>query len=103
MTKPLLDRKATDQLNLAVLRRVDPDTEQVLTTAGHVALYGFDTDKKAWVSPYPLPSWLFSLDQQTSKLFAVAEPQGCGRLAVLVEEAKSTSLQNSHPKQEEPR
>ena len=32
MSKPLLDKKATDQLNLAVLRRVDPDTEQVQST-----------------------------------------------------------------------
>ncbi len=29
MSKPFLDKKATDQLNLSVLRRVDPDTEQV--------------------------------------------------------------------------
>lgn len=30
MSKPFLDKKATDQLNLSVLRRVDPDTEQVI-------------------------------------------------------------------------
>lgn len=29
MSKPFLDKKATNQLNLTVLRRVDPDTEQV--------------------------------------------------------------------------
>ena len=29
MSRPFLDKKATDQLNLSVLRRVDPDTEQV--------------------------------------------------------------------------
>ena len=76
MSKPFLDKKATDQLNLSVLRRLDPDTEQVsgyshsarpscictkslrlcllllqvLATAGHVALYVFVTEKKAWVS-----------------------------------------------------
>ena len=34
MSKPFLDKKATDQLNLSVLRRVDPDTEQVRRVPG---------------------------------------------------------------------
>ncbi|KAL3153048.1 hypothetical protein ABBQ38_012072 [Trebouxia sp. C0009 RCD-2024] len=70
MTKPLLDKKATDQLNLSVLRRVDPDTEQVLTTAGHVALYGFDTDKKAW-SRKDVEGSLFLLKRQTQPRFRI--------------------------------
>ena len=47
---PLIkDATATAQNNLNVLRRTDPDVEEVLETAGHVCLYGFDVDTKQWV------------------------------------------------------
>ena len=46
---PLIkDDKATMQNNLNVLKRTDPDVEEVLGTAGHVCLYGFDVDTKQW-------------------------------------------------------
>ena len=47
---PLIkDASATAQNNLNVLKRTDPDVEEVLETAGHVCLYGFDVDTKQWV------------------------------------------------------
>jgi hypothetical protein len=47
---PLIrDTSATAATNLGVLRRSDPDVEEVLGTAGHVCLYGFDVDAKQWV------------------------------------------------------
>jgi hypothetical protein len=47
---PLIkDASATAATNLMVLRRTDPDVEEVLGTAGHVCLYGFDVDTKQWV------------------------------------------------------
>ena len=47
---PLIrDAGATAATNLGVLRRTDPDIEEVLGTAGHVCLYGFDVDAKLWV------------------------------------------------------
>ncbi|DBA70584.1 hypothetical protein WJX79_007514 [Trebouxia sp. C0005] len=70
MSKPFLDKKATDQLNLSVLRRVDPDTEQVLATAGHVALYVFDTERKAW-SRKDVEGSLFLLKRQTQPRFKI--------------------------------
>jgi hypothetical protein len=47
---PLIkDASATAATNLTVLRRTDADVEEVLGTAGHVCLYGFDVDSKQWV------------------------------------------------------
>ena len=74
-TPLVLDQKAANQLNLQVLKRIDPATEdvrptglaclrknfcelrkvlstlskQVLATAGHVALYDFNQDSSCWV------------------------------------------------------
>jgi len=45
---PKLDKRTTDKLNLQVLQRVDPDVEEVLVTAGHVALYHLDVPKMQW-------------------------------------------------------
>jgi hypothetical protein len=46
---PLIkDASATAATNLTVLRRTDADVEEVLGTAGHVCLYGFDVDTKQW-------------------------------------------------------
>lgn len=45
MSKPFLDKKATDHLNLSVLRRVDPDTEQVTHSDGIASiLWAASTD-----------------------------------------------------------
>lgn len=35
-------------MNLNVLRRIDPQVEELLATAGHVALYDFDIPTKRW-------------------------------------------------------
>ena len=46
--KPVLDRKAAEQINLNVLKRLDSDVEDLLATAGHVALYDFDVSTTQW-------------------------------------------------------
>lgn len=46
--KPVLDRKAAEQMNLNVLRRLDADVEELLATAAHVALYDFDVSTTQW-------------------------------------------------------
>lgn len=46
--KPTLDRKAAEQINLNVLKRLDPQVEELLATAGHVALYDFDVPTRRW-------------------------------------------------------
>ena len=46
--KPTLDRKAADQINLSVIQRLDSSVEQVIATAGHVALYDFDVGTSTW-------------------------------------------------------
>ena len=124
MSKPLLDRKETDQLNLAVLRRVDPGTiiaqrihapkstaasctmfvtSQVLAAAGHVGLYSFDTDKKAWVNSASLspPAYTCWINQHQSIVLLQSRKDVEGSL--FVEKAKSASLQNSHPQRKESR
>lgn len=45
---PKLDKRTTDKLNLQVLQRVDPEVEEVLVTAGHVALYHLDVPNMQW-------------------------------------------------------
>eukprot|EP00887_Chlorella_sp_A99_P001721 scaffold8.g1721.t1 len=47
-TKPVIDAAAAEKMNLTVLRRLDPDVEQLLATAGHVALYDFEVTTKKW-------------------------------------------------------
>lgn len=46
--RPVIDQKAAEQMNLNVLRRIDPHVEELLATAGHVALYDFDIPTKRW-------------------------------------------------------
>jgi len=46
--QPNLDKKSTNELNLSVLQRFDPDVEDVLVTAGHVALYALNTECMQW-------------------------------------------------------
>ncbi|EEH54345.1 uncharacterized protein MICPUCDRAFT_35318 [Micromonas pusilla CCMP1545] len=44
--KPLVDQSVL--ANLKVLQKDDPDVEEILGSASHVTLYGFDLDAKAW-------------------------------------------------------
>eukprot|EP00959_Pyramimonas_sp_CCMP1952_P046731 976168-Pyramimonas_sp.AAC.1 len=46
---PVLDQKSTDDLNLSVLQRFDPDVEDILVKAGHVAQYVLNTVEMQWV------------------------------------------------------
>ena len=46
--KPLLDEKSKDLATLSTLRRSDPHVTEILGTASHVTLYGFDIDISAW-------------------------------------------------------
>eukprot|EP00240_Pyramimonas_obovata_P015170 CAMPEP_0118935658 /NCGR_PEP_ID=MMETSP1169-20130426/15763_1 /TAXON_ID=36882 /ORGANISM="Pyramimonas obovata, Strain CCMP722" /LENGTH=186 /DNA_ID=CAMNT_0006878717 /DNA_START=105 /DNA_END=662 /DNA_ORIENTATION=- len=45
---PVLDKKSTDDLNLSVLQRFDPDVEDILVKAGHVAQYILNTEQMQW-------------------------------------------------------
>ena len=47
--KPLLDQQVKDQATLKVLMKDDPEVEEILGSASHVTLYGFDMAEKAWV------------------------------------------------------
>lgn len=47
--KPLLDQQVKDQATLKVLMKEDPEVEEILGSASHVTLYGFDMENKAWV------------------------------------------------------
>ena len=53
--KPLLDQQVKDQATLKVLKSEDPDVEEILGSASHVTLYGFDLNEQAWVRA-PSPS-----------------------------------------------
>jgi len=63
---------ASSNTTLAVLKRTDPNVEEVLATASHVCLYAFDVDAKQWVRR----------SQNLRRAFAgsrpAAEPQGQG-------------------------
>jgi mRNA-decapping enzyme 1B len=48
-----VDTEATRMLNLTVLQRLDPAVEDILVTAAHVTLYGFNIDLNQWVSAPP--------------------------------------------------
>ena len=47
--KSLLDQQVKDQATLKVLMKDDPEVEEILGSASHVTLYGFDMAEKAWV------------------------------------------------------
>ena len=50
MSIPLpLDRTANAPLNLAVVRRVDPDVLDIVASANFVAIYEYAEDKGEWV------------------------------------------------------
>jgi hypothetical protein len=45
------EKKALFQdINLSILKRLDPDIEQVLGNAAHVCLYAMTMDNPVWVS-----------------------------------------------------
>ena len=46
---PKLDPSKTNETNLRVLRRDDPDIDEVLGSASHVTLYSFDLDSRQWM------------------------------------------------------
>ncbi|XP_024397741.1 mRNA-decapping enzyme-like protein [Physcomitrium patens] len=46
---PQLDQHNTKELNLTVLQRMDRYVEDILTTAGHVTLFQFDTVTQQWI------------------------------------------------------
>ncbi|KAK3260219.1 hypothetical protein CYMTET_30811 [Cymbomonas tetramitiformis] len=66
--QPQLDKNATKNLNLSVLKRQDPDVENVLATAGHVALYQLDLDKMQW-SRKEVEGSLFIVKRRSQPLF----------------------------------
>lgn len=43
-----LDKSKAEQINLSVIQRLDADVEQVIATAGHVALYDFNVASSQW-------------------------------------------------------
>jgi hypothetical protein len=47
-----LDRSTADSTNMAVLTRMDPSITGVVATAGHVALYEFNSKDSTWVRHY---------------------------------------------------
>jgi|APGre2960657444_1045066.scaffolds.fasta_scaffold20661_3 hypothetical protein len=71
------DSSATASNNLTVLKRSDPDVEEVLGTAGHVCLYAFDVDSKQWVR-----STNAAHAARSRSLARTPEPQGGGGLHV---------------------
>ena len=46
--KPLIAEKAKDLATLKVLQKTDPSVVEILGSASHVTLYGFDLDQQAW-------------------------------------------------------
>ncbi len=87
---PLIkDASATAATNLTVLRRTDADVEEVLGTAGHVCLYGFDVDTKQWARAAPrarggcvLGAFAVCTTHADALRSRSAEPQGSGGLHV---------------------
>ena len=47
---PVVDKSKAGDVNLAVLRRIDPEVEQILANAGHVCLYRMNVGEQQWVS-----------------------------------------------------
>ena len=44
-----LDKSQSNATNLAVLQRNDPDVLEIISSAAHVAIYGFDQAGQSWV------------------------------------------------------
>jgi len=46
----VINKSMVADINLGVLKRIDPEIEQVLGTAAHVCLYAMTMDNPVWVS-----------------------------------------------------
>ncbi|KIY93695.1 putative mRNA-decapping enzyme-like protein [Monoraphidium neglectum] len=44
----LVDKTKAHELNMTVLKRIDPETEQILASAGQVCLYKMSVDDQQW-------------------------------------------------------
>ena len=47
---PVVDKSKAGDANLGVLRRIDPEVEEILANAGHVCLYRMNVGEQQWVS-----------------------------------------------------
>eukprot|EP00877_Chromochloris_zofingiensis_P001319 jgi/Chrzof1/11188/Cz05g27120.t1 len=47
-TTPVLDRSKASDISMAVLKRIDPEVEEVLANAGHVCLYRMSCEDQQW-------------------------------------------------------
>ncbi|XP_062197577.1 mRNA-decapping enzyme-like protein [Phragmites australis] len=63
-----MDAEATRLLNLTVLQRLDPAVEDILITAAHVTLYGFNIDLNQW-SRKDVEGSLFVVKRNTQPRF----------------------------------
>lgn len=65
---PNLDHSSTKMLNLTVLQRVDPFIEEILITAAHVTIYGFNVEQNKW-SRRDVEGSLFVVKRSTQPRF----------------------------------
>lgn len=63
-----LDKIKAEQINLSVIQRLDSDVEQVIATAGHVALYDFNVSTSQW-SRKDVEGSLFLVKRKSSPRF----------------------------------
>ena len=66
--KPLIAENAKDLATLKVLQKTDPSVVEILGSASHVTLYGFDLDKQAW-SRKNVEGSLFVVRRNTAPTF----------------------------------
>lgn len=66
--KPNFDQQRTELINLSVLQRIDSFIEQILMTATHVALYGFNIESNQW-SRKDVEGSLFVVKRNTQPRF----------------------------------
>ncbi|KAJ7564081.1 hypothetical protein O6H91_02G000600 [Diphasiastrum complanatum] len=65
---PQLNQQSTKELNMTVLQRMDRDVVDILTTAGHVTLYEFNTESNQW-SRKDVEGSLFVVKRRTQPRF----------------------------------
>ena len=66
--KPLIAENAKDLATLKVLQKTDPSVVEILGSASHVTLYGFDLDQQAW-SRKNVEGSLFVVRRNTAPTF----------------------------------
>lgn len=66
----LADKSVAQQMNLSVLQRIDPSVDQILSAAGHVALYKLDQETSSWTQRNVEGS-LFLLSRQTEPHYRI--------------------------------